>query len=536
MAQGKQQAPPFQFIEILHWTSGGLNQSTRRSAINDEDFWWIENYFPLATGELRAAWGPGPPIYQIQGDTILRIFTANINGTPYLYVFLASGLVQCVPIPPATGPAANLGRVWQPVAPYYWADLKLWRPTFVGATAGQSGGLLIGSPEGYYAWDGNTITAPGSPAPLWLTNGATTDASGNPITMPSGLPGIYALEVYNQRMWVMGQTVISFSGPSNGALFDTADGGGSFGYFGDQLTYSYTDLAATAGFMYIFGDSNIDWINNVQLVGQAATGTSASTSPYTTEFQLSNYNPQIGHRFYRGVGKWLQAITVFDNVGAYVITGDGSTTWTSEKISNTWMTLNATALQGTIAPVHVFGQRWLLYNAIFTDPWGVARNMLLCWNGQIWTVCTQRYNLTNITYYEQNSTIQAFGTDGSAVYQLFAQPDPALEKRIATKSFNGRPATPLLLKNWKRAYVHLQDLSSTPEGAFLTGTMRTRGGGVPNGSEDVSFEVPPGEEGLRPYPVQGQGITAELDLRSTSPDYTIQRIMLAYQPITEFGA
>lgn len=532
-----QSANPAQIIEIALWPKGGINQSTRRSAIEDIDFWFLENYFPVQTGELRAAWGPSPPIYSVAsvpGLQILRIAFTCIDGVnPIGIMFRSDGIVDQVNL--NTNAVTTLGQIWQPVAPHYWADMKLWRPNYFGATAGEGGGLLIGSPQGYYAWDGATVTPPGAQPPLWLTNGATTDASGNPLVMPSGLPGIYSMEVYNERMWIMGQTVISFSAPTNGADFSTAGGGGSFGYFGDQLTLSFTDLYTTAGSLYIFGDSMVNWIQNIQLVGQAPTGTAADvTNPFTTEFQLSNYNPQIGQRFYRPVGQWLQALTTFDQVGAYLITGDGQATWTSEKISNLWVTLNPNAFEGTVAPCHIFGQRWLLYNGTFTDPDGNARSMMLCWNGQIWTAATQRYHLTNIGYFEENSCISAYGTDGTVLVKLFAQPDPTLVKKLQTKAFNGHPPAPLDLKAWNRVYVEMTDLSDG--GASLTGTLTTKGGGVPNGSEAVAFDVGPNQSDIRPQPTQGQGITAQLDLVGNSPDYTIQRIMLAYDTRTRFGA
>jgi len=525
-------------IELAHWPQGGLNQSTRRSTIEDADLWWVENYFPLANGELRTAWGPSAPLWTAPaGVSILRIFFTNMNGTdPIALLYLSNGTIQVVNL--NTNATLNLGILWNPVAPNYPADFKLWTPTTVGNTTGQVGGGLIGSPRGLYAIDANfTISPPGSNAPTWLTGGATTDASGNPLVMPSGLPGIFAMEVYNQRLFVLGQTVVSFSAPSNGADFSTAGGGGSFPYFGDQLTVSFTEMCATAGFLYIFGDSMTDWISNIQLVGQAQATTSPSvTTPYTTEFQLSNYNPQIGQRFFRPVGKWLQALTVFDLAGVYLMSGDGQATWLTQKVTNLWHSLNPTPFQPTAAPVHVFGQRWLLFNGTFTDPWGVARSMILCWNGQIWTVASQRYALTHIGFYEQDSCITAYGTDGSVLVQLFAQPDPALEKRLSTKAYNGSPPEPLAIKNWKRSYMHLRDMAGQPEGSFLTGSFSTAGGGIPNGSQRVSFEVQPNIDDIRPHPTEGQGIFGWLDLTSNSPDFIIERILLAYESRTLFGA
>lgn len=527
-----------QILELVHWPKGGVNQSTRRSVIEDEELWWLENYFPIATGELRSAWGPSAPIYTATPPNVIRrIFFTNMNGQdPFGYMFLDDGtglgLVDQVNL--NTGEVTPLGQIWQPVAPHYWADLKLWKPGPPGnPPPAQRGGLLIGSPQGYYAWDNSLVSFPGDLAPDWLTN-----SSPNNLVMPSGLPGIYAMEVYNQRMWVMGQRTIAFSAPSNGADFSASGGGGAFADFGDQLTVSYTDLQQTAGFLYIFGDSKTDWISNIQLVGsaQATTTPPSITSPFTTEFQLSNYNPQIGQRFFRSVGKWLQALTVFDGAGIYLITGDGQATWISQKITNLWRSLDPTPFEPTAAPCHIFGQRWMLYNGTFTDPWGVSRSMLLCWNGQIWTVASQRYRLTHIGYYEENSCISAYGTDGRVLVRLFAQPDPALPKLLSTKSYNGVPSAPLDLKNWQRVYVQIHNNLTTPEGAFLTGSLTTEYGGVPNGSQDVSFEVKPGQDDIRPYPTNGQGINAYLDLSGNSPDYTIERIMLAYEARTRFGA
>jgi hypothetical protein len=525
-----------QIITLENWPQGGINQSTRRSAIGDNDLWWIENYVPLADGELRSAWGPSAPLWTApSGTTILRQFNMNMSGTqPQAFLFLSDGTVQVVNLnPPHT--TQNLGALWNPVAPDYKCDMKLWNVTIVGNTTGQIGGALIGSPRGLYAIDANlTITPPGATAPNWLTGGAV-DASGNPFPMPSGLPGIFSMEVYNQRLWVMGQTVISFSAPQNGANFSAAGGGGSFSYFGDKLTVSFTDLYQTAGFLYVIGDSMTDWISNIQLVGQPDTSTSANvTSPFTTQFQLSNYNPQIGERFFRPVGAWLQAFAVFDLAGTYLIDGSGQTTWFSQKVLNTWMSLNPTPFIPTSSPVHIFSQRWLLFNGTFTDPWKVQRSLILAWNGQIWTAFSQRYNLSHISHYEQDSCIQAYGTDGSVMVQLFAQPDPTLEKRLSTKAYAGR--SPLEIKEWKRAFVQMQDIAGQPEGSFITGSLSTAGGGIPNGSEQLSFEVQPNINDVRPHPTRGQGLFGWLDLTGNSPDYIIERILIAYDARTLFGA
>jgi hypothetical protein len=74
-------------------------------------------------------------------------------------------------------------------------------------------------------------------------------------------------------------------------------------------------------------------------------------------------------------------------------------------------------------------------------------------------------------------------------------------------------------------------------GVALIGTVTTAGGGVPNGQQDVSFQLAPGvPEGITAEPLSGQGIIAAVDISSVSPDFIIERIHLSAEARTLFGA
>lgn len=518
----KSDNPP-DLITLEKWE--GINQSATRGLIDDQECFWLENFLPIAPGQLRAMWGPSAPIYTVPGAPgvqILRIFFTSIDGTnPLGFMFRSDGIVDQVNL--LTGAVTTLGVVWQPVPPHYWADLKLWAPNQFGASAGQSGGIVIGSPAGLYAWDGVNLTIPGQTAPNWLTGGN----AGFP--MPSGLPGIYALEVYQSRLWVMGQTVISFSAPTNGANMSTAGGGGSFGYYGDQLTASYTDMKALGGFLYVFGDSCVQVVSYLTLSGQGTV-----ESPYTTTFLYSNVDPQNGQRFFRPVGEWSVAMACANGAGIFLLAGQSPMTVISEKIVNLVHTLNPTPFEPTSTAADIFGQRWLLFLGTLTDPWKVSRPLILAWNGKIWITASQNLNLTQIGSFEVNSTITPYGTDGTSLYQLFAQPDPTLKKRILTKAYKGPHL--LTIKNWKRLYLEMHDKMNGPEGVTVVGKFHTQGGGIPNGSQPVSFQLPPGTWDTVPAPSEGAGLSAALDLESLSPDFVVERIYFAHEGRTLYGA
>ena len=186
-----QSTNPPELLTLNQWK--GLNQQARRGTIDDEEEYWNENLFAIGPGNLRSCWGHGPAIYTAPAGTqILRIFFGFIGSTTPEFqspppgrlgwMFLSDGTVDqvdldsgqvtpiraTVTIPGGLPPPA----VWEPLAPQYWASAKVWRPQYFGNVAGQVGGVLFGSPQGLYAWDGTTLSEPGDPAPDWLTDAA----------------------------------------------------------------------------------------------------------------------------------------------------------------------------------------------------------------------------------------------------------------------------------------------------------------------------------------------------------------------------
>ena len=524
----------------------GLNQQARRGTINDQEQWWNENLFTIGPGNLRSCWGPGPALYTAPaGTTILRIFFGFIGyptpqfaapGPPYGgrlgWMFLSNGHVVQIDLD-GLSPTTDIGAIWEPVSPQYWASAKVWRPRFFGSVLGQQGGVLFGSPQGYYAWDGQTLTSPGEPAPDWLTDIAETDPSGPIPPMPSGLPGIYTMEVFQSRMFVGGKDVLSFSAPSNGADFSTTDGGGSLGYFGDKLTYTYMDFASSSGYMYVFGDSSVDVISNIQLLGSGTP-----TAPFTTNFSYANVDPQVGHRFPRPVGRVNRYFVVWSGDGFHMLQGADSQP-IGDKVTNIYNTLDTSLYLPTSCAATMFGFKVLLCNGRFTDPWGVKRNLLLMWHpvgGQpFWSVASQHYELTHIGHYQQDNVIIPYGTDGTNLYQLFAAPDPKLPKKLSSKALRGTGLAQLSIKNFKRIYYEVHDNSGL--GVSMTGNLTSGGGGVPGGVEDIYFQMNPGEGyRLDGHGLTGGGIWAQIDLNSLSPDFTLERIHLAAEERTLFGA
>jgi hypothetical protein len=445
-----------------------------------------------------------------------------------------AGIVEEVDLD--SGHVTRVGQIWQAIAPQYWAAAVVWRPGYWGQVQGQEGGVLFGSPQGYYAWSNPNLYSPGDPAPDWLTNIAETTPGTPPPPMPSGLPGIYTMEVYHARVFVAGKDVISFSAPQNGADFSTTGGGGSFGYFGNKLVYSYMDLHSAAGYLFVFGDSSTDIISNIQTSSPPA----ASGAQATTNFNYENLDPQVGQRFPRQVGTWGRFMTMFNGAGIWLMEG-GDAQNIGMLTTNIYNTLDTSKYLPTMAPATMFGFRVMLCNGEFVDPWGVKRNLLLMWHGptkdsQHWSVASQNLELTHIGSYEQDSIITPYGTDGTSLYQLFAKPDPALPKRLSTKAFKGDKASQqMTIKNVTRVIAEIHD--NDGGGVSFTGNLNTAGGGIPNGTQSLGFQIQAGAKyGIEPWAVSGMGLAGAIDLTSLSPDFTLERLFLYVEERSLFGA
>jgi hypothetical protein len=546
----------------------GLNQQGRRGSIDDNEEWWNLNLFAVGPGNFRSCWGPSAAIYTAPaGYTIRRIFFGYVGNPPTAtqpppgrlgWMFLdngtAQGLVDQVDLD--TGTVTRVGQIWQPIAPKYWADAVVWRPSFFGQIAGQVGGVLFGSPQGLYAWDGQTLTSPGEVAPDWLTDAAESPPLPlpGPTIMPSGLPGIYCMEVYESRLWVAGKDVISYSAPANGADFSTVNGGGSFGYFGNKLTYSFMCLKASSGYLFVFGDSSTDVISNLQM-----TGGGTITDPYTTSFTYQNVDPQVGQRFPRWVGQLGKYFTMYNGAAIFFMAGSDAQA-IGQKVTNTYVTLDTSQYYPTMAPATMFGFRVMLCNGRFTDPWGVTRSMILMYHPTgggsqgFWSVAHQNLELTHIGYYEDNSVIQPYGTDGTSLYRLFDHPDPSLPKRLSTKALRGHDIAELVIKDFKRLYLEVHDMSGEgwqrkagdsqsivsvprpPVGVSFTGNQKS-GGGTQGGVQDVGFDLVGGKiYDIIPFATNGGGIWTQIDLDTLSPDFVIERLHIAGEQRTFWGA
>jgi hypothetical protein len=229
---------------------------------------------------------------------------------------------------------------------------------------------------------------------------------------------------------------------------------------------------------------------------------------------------------------------MFNGAGIFECRG-GEAREIGNKVTNIFETLDTSFYYPTMAAATIFGFKVLLCNGRFTDPFGVSRNLLLMWHPttgtEFWSVASQGVELTHIGSYEQDSVITPYGTDGTNLHQLFAQPDPTLIKRLASKYYRGGQLAQLTIKNWKRLFMEFYD--NDGRGVEFTGTFTTGAGGIPSGTQEIGFSLPAGRRyGMEPWPLAGAGIAGAVDLTSYSPDFSIERLHIVTEERTLYGA
>lgn len=157
----------------------GVNQSASRIAMDDADFFWLENYVKIGDGKLRTLWDAGPAFYtaSVAGTILPLICWFNIGSAIYAAVFINDGTAYQV-----QWPSGAITAISQTPNQFYLASSGQ-LPAF--AQSGTQYLLLSNNntENDYWIWDGSLLYGAGTIAP---TNTATITDGGSGYTVVPG--------------------------------------------------------------------------------------------------------------------------------------------------------------------------------------------------------------------------------------------------------------------------------------------------------------------------------------------------------------
>jgi hypothetical protein len=416
----------------------------------------------------------------------------NPGGGPTIGLTIAAGVITAVMLTPPTG------TKW---------DTLTSSPQFPTITITDPGFYYVssvtGTPTGTGYSPSTTIVATGGGSPVvqatikpiigsgvitgtTVLNGGvygtntppTLAAHDSPITatataelMPFGVSGT-CVEIYQNRIWVGNGPVIQFSAPGGDvADWNVANGAGAFTTSDSVLRREFTALRQCNGFLYCFGDSSIDSINNVQTGG----------SPVTTTFTFQNVDPQIGTPWHNCVQTLGSSTLMFANTqGVFKCTGSEAVK-VSDALDGIFAAARATLLADTpiLAPTAALMQinQKTVYMLVIPvqGPLDVSpRTALVMCDKEVisgrparWWVGSQITTFIQVATQEVNSVMQAWGNGTTTLNKLFTTASGSLTKTWQTKLWGGE-AGPYITKQGMRLYTMALDNSSG--GYTFTGT------------------------------------------------------------------
>lgn len=164
----------------------GVNTKANRTAIDVDEFSWIENAQPIGYANMKVL--PTSSNVTISGssltwgNTVDYITTANVNNTAYIVAFEADGRAEYYNI--AAGTKGNV------------AVAGTFSSANVRATLWKDERLLIADPtKGYFTWDGTNTVFVGSVGQIAITAGGSgyTTTPSVVISAPNDANGVQAV-------------------------------------------------------------------------------------------------------------------------------------------------------------------------------------------------------------------------------------------------------------------------------------------------------------------------------------------------------
>lgn len=382
-----------------------LNTQADRTAIADNEFSWLENVMPVGTGNLRIVPYQGSVLATIPASTMTYWRYANIGNVDYMMCFLANGGA-------------------------YQVNLSTFAITVIAAAASFTGTvamaqwknerILIVASNGYWDWDGATLTSRG---------GVTSaPSSGSSIATFAG------------RVWISLNRTISYSAPNSFSDFQGASAGGSTIITDETFKSNISSLFTANNFLYVFGDSAINVLSDVRVSGT------------TTLFSNVNLTATFGTTMPLTVFPYFRTVAFATQMGFYGLYGS-----TPQKLSD--------ALDGIFDKIQfantVSGGVARIYNILcaaylfqYADPvTGTTRPLLALNFNKKWFFASQGGALTLIAGGFLSGVPTLFATNGTDIWKLFSDTSTSISWSVKTALWSLKD--PIALKQTLKGGVEI---------------------------------------------------------------------------------
>src|SRR3989442_792546 len=370
--QGQQRPPKQRTVELRQFK--GVNRTDSRVAIGDDEFSWLENAMTIGNGAIQILNGPGASIATF-AQGVVKIEGRTLNGSPVFIVVGANGSLEQLTPGGVRTIISGAGSVTSRVS------FALWRGTTI---------LILDPTTGYMSWDGTTFTI------IDATRVGTDIA------------------VFQGRAILINGRVINLTSPNTFSDFNPANGATSTILTDEAFPGNINRAISALEQLWLVGDGAVEALANIV----------TTTGPTVTTFSITNIVTNLGSNAQHSVIGYFRALAFLAPFGAYALSGV-TPQKISEKLDNLFPDLRVDSTVSAAVAV-VQNLLCLIFNVTYTGQEAQAgpgpRPLQILFTGGKWCFASQG-NVTWITDVLVNGVAQAWGTDGTHVFQLFGAPD-----------------------------------------------------------------------------------------------------------------
>ena len=266
----------------------GLNTKANRTAIDEDEFSWIENAMPIGLGNIKIV--SAPSTVKTSGNTAVAwantvtfLTSANINTSDYVLAFESNGAAESFNLTTST-----LGNV---------ATAGTFSSSGVSVAQYKNQRVMIGDPaKGLFTWDGANLISIGGVGVIGITNAGTgyTSTPAVVISAPNQSNGVQA----TAQAYTTANTVTSIILTNAGTGYTSAPTVTITGGSGSGATAVASLVTFATGTVYVQvtngGSGYTNAANTVVTIGDGsgwttrATGTAILSGGQVTQVVMTN--------------------------------------------------------------------------------------------------------------------------------------------------------------------------------------------------------------------------------------------------------
>jgi len=362
----------------------GVNTKANRTAIGDDEFYWLENAMPIGYGNLKIT-----PTYSNVGsvtfsNTVSFYCSANIGLVNYLVAFQANGSAEYVRLDTnVRGTIASSGT---------------FSASGVNISQWKNDRILIGDPaKGYFTWDGTNLIFIGAVGQIGIVQGgsAYTSAPAVIISAPNSANGVQATAVATITANAVSSITITEAGTGyTSSPTVTFNGGGGSG--ANAVSGITTFATGTVSVLVTAGGTGYTNASNLTVTiagggGANAAGQGIVSGGIVTQVVMTN----VGSGYTNASN-----ITV-------TIAGGGGTNATAKAIINTEPVVGIQSFSGR---VWIANGRTVTYSAAgsYSDFTSVSAGTVTLTDATLHGNITQLLSANNFLYIFGDDSINVF--------------------------------------------------------------------------------------------------------------------------------